>query len=71
VSTHSPELLDWVDPDDVRVVERNGGLTVVDRMSEEQKEIVRGRLMSLGDVARMEGLRTERSLSGATVGVET
>jgi predicted ATPase len=70
VSTHSPELLDWVDPDDVRVVERVGGATTVGPMSATQKDLVRDRLMSLGDVARMEGLKTEASLNRVTVGVE-
>lgn len=70
VATHSPDLLDWVDPDDVRVVERVGGVTTVGRMADAQKEIVRGKLMTLGDVARMEGLKTEESLARAAVGSE-
>lgn len=59
VTTHSPELLELVDPDDVRVVTRTEGVTSVSRLHPSQADVVRRRLMSLGEVARTEGLQPE------------
>jgi predicted ATPase len=71
VTTHSPDLLDWLDPDDIRVVERVGGITRAGRMAEAQKTLVREKLMTLGDVARMEGLKTEESMLPSPAGSGT
>lgn len=58
VTTHSPELLDLIDADAVRVVERDSeGRTRVGRMDATQRDVVQRRLMSLGEVMRVEGLR--------------
>ncbi len=58
VTTHSPELLDLVDADCVRVVERDAeGRTRVGRMDATQREVVTRRLMTLGEIMRTEGLR--------------
>jgi predicted ATPase len=56
-TTHSPDLLDRVDTADVRVVERKEGATTVAPMLEEQREVVRKRLMSLGELQRTEGIK--------------
>jgi predicted ATPase len=59
LTTHSPELLDRIDADDVRVVERNDGVTTVARMADHQRDAVRNGLLSLGEVLRTEGLRQQ------------
>lgn len=61
VTTHSPELLDRVAPEEVRVVARSAdGETRVSRMAAHQREIVKRGLMSLGEVMRTEGLEPEQ-----------
>lgn len=60
VTTHSPELLDLVDVEDVRVVSRGPGGTTVAPMAREQKAAVRERLLTLGEVLRSEGLLQDR-----------
>ncbi|MFL6201237.1 MAG: AAA family ATPase [Thermoanaerobaculia bacterium] len=64
VTTHSPELLDLVDADDVRVVLRGEEGTTVAPMSATQRDAVRGGLLSLGDVLRTEGLQQDLPLVG-------
>ena len=60
VTTHSPELLDLVEPDAVRVVFRSPlGVTSVASMAASQKAVVRQRLMTLGEVMRTEGVQQE------------
>lgn len=56
VTTHSPELLDLVDPTCVRVVERRLGITSVSRMDDSQRASVRDRLLTVGEILRTEGL---------------
>jgi predicted ATPase len=63
ITTHSPELLDFFDADDVRVVERVDGVTNVAPMEESQRHVVRQKLFSLGELVRMEGLRAERPVA--------
>jgi predicted ATPase len=60
VTTHSPVLLDLVDPEDVRVVERRDGETLVTRMATSQRDMVKNGLMKLGEVMQTEGLQPER-----------
>lgn len=57
VTTHSPELLDLIDPDDVRVVARTDGVTTVAPLHASQTDTVKRRLATLGEVARAEGLQ--------------
>ena len=57
VTTHSPDLVDHFDPDDIRIVERSGGATSVGRMDETQRQIIRDRLFSTGELMRMQGLQ--------------
>lgn len=56
VTTHSPELLDLVDPADLRVVERTEDGTQVSSLAPEQLDTIRGRLCSTSDLLRAEGL---------------
>lgn len=63
VTTHSPDLLDQIDPDDVRVVQRDQEGTTVAPMSLSQREAVRSHLLSLGEVLRTEGLQPELPLA--------
>lgn len=62
VTTHSPELLDRMNADDVRVVVRTQEGTTVSPMATEQREVVREGLLTLGDVLRTEGLQPELPL---------
>lgn len=62
VTTHSPELLDRVSADDVRVVVRGSDGTSVAPMSADQRKAVRDGLLTLGDVLRTEGLQPQLPL---------
>lgn len=64
VTTHSPELLDLMDADDVRVVFRDKEGTTVAPMSAAQRDAVRGGLLTLGEVLRTEGLQQDLPLVG-------
>jgi len=57
ITTHSPELLDLLDTDSVRVVARHNGATTVEELDEDQRDAVKSGLFSLGDVFRSEGLK--------------
>lgn len=57
ITTHSPDLLALLDARSVRVVTRSGGITSVARMDPSQRDAVESKLLTLGDVLRMEGLR--------------
>jgi len=59
LTTHSPELLDLLAVDEVRVVERREGVTQVAPLAEEQREAVKSSLMTAGELMRAEGLRPE------------
>lgn len=63
VTTHSPELLDLMDADDVRVVRRGHEGTSVAQMSSAQRQLVRDGLLTLGEVLRTEGLQPELPLA--------
>jgi len=65
VTTHSPELLDRMKPEDVRVVLRGQEGTTVAPMSAEQRDAVRAGLLTLGEVLRTEGLQQELPLVAA------
>jgi len=56
VTTHSPEILDLVEPSDIRVVLRAGGVTSVARLHAHQRDAVKQGLMTLGELVRTEGL---------------
>lgn len=60
VTTHSPELLDLVQPEDVRVVWRSAeGVTSVAPMAASQRAVVKQGLMTLGEVMRTAGLQQD------------
>ena len=59
VTTHSPELLDLMDADAIRVVLRGHEGTTVAPMSASQRQAVRSGLLSPGDVMRTEGLQQD------------
>ena len=69
VTTHSIELLERLDIDDIRVVERAAGITRVAPVRSDQRDAVRKRLLTIGDIVSMEGgLQPELGLR--TVGAE-
>jgi predicted ATPase len=57
LTTHSPDLLDLLETDSVRVVSRRDGATAVEPLDETQREVVQRGLFSLGEVLRSEGLK--------------
>ncbi len=57
VTTHSPDLLDRLEADEVRVVERRGGKTDVAPLAQDQRDAVRDHLLTLGEILRTEGLK--------------
>ena len=56
VTTHSPVLIDKFDPSHVFAVESKGGVTVARPLSNIQKDAVKKRLFSLGELMTVEGL---------------
>jgi predicted ATPase len=56
VTTHSPDLLDMCDVEQIRVVEKEDGITHVGLVDEEQRAIVRQRLFAPGELLRAQGL---------------
>jgi predicted ATPase len=65
LTTHSPDLLDMLDMEDVRVVDRVDGASRVGGVDEAQRLVVRDSLMSPGGLLRSGGLRvagSERNL---------
>lgn len=56
VTTHSPDLLDLVPAEGIRVVDRIDGTTRVARLDEGQQALVKQRLASAGELLRSQGL---------------
>ncbi len=64
LTTHSPELIDIVSPDELRLVRRESGNTVVSEVAPHSKKVVRKELFTLGELHRAGGLRAvDESLS--------
>lgn len=61
LTTHSPELLDLLDVEEVRVVERKDGVTRIAPLAEEQRDAVKRSLLTPGELMRAEGLRPAES----------
>lgn len=61
VTTHSPEFVDFFDPDHIRAVEMVDGVTRVGPISAHQKEAVKQRLFSLGELMTKEGLYSDEA----------
>ncbi len=59
LTTHSPDLLYDFPPEAFRVVELVDGCTEVGPMSDYQRETIRDRLFSAGELLRLEGLQRE------------
>lgn len=57
LTTHSSELLDRLDVDEIRVVERQHGVTTVSPVDETQRLLVKKRLATVGELVFSEGLR--------------
>ncbi len=57
LTTHSPELLNLVKADEVRVVVRSNSGTRIGGMAEEQRDAVAKGLLRLGELMTTEGLR--------------
>jgi len=56
ITTHSPDLLDLCDADMLRIVEKEAGISHVGPVDAAQKEIIRDRLLSPGQLMRGQGL---------------
>jgi predicted ATPase len=54
LTTHSPHLLDLLDPEDIRVVEKIDGVTRVRMMRDDQTGMVKEGLMTLGELLARE-----------------
>lgn len=59
LTTHSPDLLDLLRDEEVRLVELRAGRTHISAMSDRQRELVRERLYSLGDLLRSGDFQTD------------
>jgi len=59
LTTHSPSLLDSFDVDSVRVVDMKDGATVVGRVSREQREAVKDKLLKTGELLTVETPRLD------------
>jgi predicted ATPase len=59
ITTHSPELLDALEPSEVHVVERINGATRIVPMLASQQDLVRSGLMRLGELMTTAGLQGE------------
>jgi hypothetical protein len=59
MTTHSPDLLDNFEAELLRVVYREGDVTRIAGVDEDQRRAVRERLTTLGNVIRHEGVRPE------------
>lgn len=62
ITTHSPDLIDRVPIDALRVVDIQDGVTRVGPVSSDQRDVVMRRLFSPSDLLRMEGLQREEPL---------
>jgi predicted ATPase len=68
ITTHSPEMLDRFDVDDVRVVDRKNGVTRVRSMAKHQKDAVKERLLTLGELMRVQGIEQDDEDDGLAQG---
>jgi AAA15 family ATPase/GTPase len=59
LTTHSPDLLDFLPPESFLVVEKVNGETTVGPLATNQLEVVQKRLFTSGELLRMEGLHRQ------------
>jgi predicted ATPase len=64
LTTHSSELLDLLDIDEIRVVERRDGRSTVSRVDEGQRSLVRKKLVTTSELVWSEGLRAATGTDG-------
>jgi predicted ATPase len=57
LTTHSPELLDYLDVDEIRVIERQDGTTRVAPIARSQRALIKQRLATTSELLYSEGLR--------------
>jgi predicted ATPase len=57
ITTHSPELLDRALADQILVVHKQEDGTKVERIAEDQRELIQSKLRTTGEIHRNEGLR--------------
>lgn len=62
LTTHSPDLLDLCDADSLRVVEKIDGLTQVDKVDDIQRQAIKERLFTAGQLLRAQGLHRAEQL---------
>ena len=63
VTTHCVELLELLNIDDLRVVERRCGVTTVAPVRRDQRDVIKQRLLTVGELFNMEGLQQELSIN--------
>lgn len=64
ITTHSPDLLTRFETEMIRAVERTpDGVTTIAPVAESQREAIRRRLFTAGELHRIEGLRPSQSIS--------
>ncbi len=61
LTTHNPILLDSFNVDNVRAVEMPDGNTIVGRVTEEQRQAVKDRLLTTGDLLTVDRARIEET----------
>lgn len=59
LTTHNPILLDSFDVDNIRAVEMRDGATVVGRVSKEQRQAVKDRLLTTGELLTVDRARLD------------
>ena len=56
ITTHSPDLLDLCQPEQLRVVENKKGITLVGPLEEAQTQIIQANLFAPGQILQAQGL---------------
>lgn len=59
VTTHSPQLIDHFEPENIRIVTKTNGVTRISPIKRAQQEAVQEGLMGLGEFMAAEGLQPE------------
>jgi len=63
ITTHSPDLLDMCKVEQIRVVEKVDGVTLIDPIEETQKQAIQERLFAPGELLRAHGLHRAEQIS--------
>jgi predicted ATPase len=63
ITTHSPDLLDMCQVDQIRVVEKVNGVTLIDPVEKVQKQAIQERLFAPGELLRAQGLHRAEQAS--------